>query len=65
MFSVAHLCHLAALTRQRPALNAPVMSRAARHVVCAEAEAEADEGRDSGVRGARIIGFAGGAYAGG
>ena len=50
----------------RPALRAPVVSRAARHVVCAEAEAEsnADEGRDSGVRGARIIGFAGGAVAG-
>jgi hypothetical protein len=53
----------------RPALRAPVISRAARRVVCAEAEAEsktnaADEGRDSGVRGARIIGFAGGAVAG-
>ena len=49
----------------RPALRAPVVSRA-RRVVCAEAEAEsnADEGRDSGVRGARIIGFAGGAVAG-
>lgn len=53
----------------RPALRAPVVSRAARRVVCAEAEAEsktdaADEGRNSGVRGARIIGFAGGAVAG-
>ena len=53
----------------RPALRAPVISRAARRVVCAEAEAEsktnaADEGRNSGVRGARIIGFAGGAVAG-
>ena len=67
---VAVASQLAALSgpvcTPRPALRAPVVSRAARHVVCAEAEAEsnADEGRDSGVRGARIIGFAGGAVAG-
>ena len=71
MLVVAVASQLAALSGPvctRPALHAPVVSRAARRVVCAEAEAEsntnADEGRDSGVRGARIIGFAGGAVAG-
>ena len=70
LVATAQLCYLAALSGPvctRPALHAPVVSRAPRRVVCAaEAEAEAnDEGRDSGVRGARIIGFAGGAFAGG
>lgn len=69
MLLVAAQCHLAALSvcSTRPALHGPVVSRAARRVVCAEAEAESDtdEGRESGVRGARIIGFAGGAAAGG
>ena len=67
--AVSQLAALSGPPCTRPALRAPVVSRAARHVVCAEAEAESttnadDEGRDRGVRGARILGFAGGAVAG-
>ena len=67
--AVSQLAALSGPACTRPALHAPVVSRAARRVVCAEAEAESttnadDEGRDRGVRGARIIGFAGGAVAG-
>ena len=67
--AVSQLAALSGPACTRPALRAPVVSRAARRVVCAEAEAESttnadDEGRDRGVRGARIIGFAGGAVAG-
>ena len=67
--AVSQLAALSGPACTRPALRAPAVSRAARRVVCAEAEAESttntdDEGRDRGVRGARIIGFAGGAVAG-
>ena len=53
--------------RPGPSLRTPAAARTSRHVVCAAAEAEdeaAAEARTSGVRGAQLIGFAGGAYAG-